>query len=118
MSSMPFTRAGAAIQEAIHTQWRDWTRYLEARLALLDARIAERRVAFERDNDLEERAEQARTALTVIPQARRLLFDRLCEERRQALQVGLESTLKERHDPDNVEREVVQALLNEGTRSP
>jgi hypothetical protein len=113
MSSMPFTRAGAAIQEAIHTQWRDWTRYLEARLALLDARIAERRVAFERDNNLEERAEQARTALTVIPQARRILFDRLCEERRQALQVGLESTLKERHDPDGVEREVVQALLNE-----
>ncbi len=113
MSSMPFTRAGAAIQEAIHTQWRDWTRYLEARLALLDVRIAERSVAFERDNNLEERAEQARTALAVIPQARRLLFDRLCEERRQALHVGLESTLKERHDPDGVEREVVQALLNE-----
>ena len=31
MSSKPFTRASAAIQEVIHTQWRDWTRYLEAR---------------------------------------------------------------------------------------
>ncbi len=113
MSSKPFTRASAAIQEAIHAQWRDWTRYLEARLALLDVRIAERRVAFERDNNLEERADQARTVLAVIPQARRLLFDQLCEERRQVLQAGLESTLKERHDPDDVEREVLQALLNE-----
>ena len=113
MSSKPFTRASAAIREAIHAQWRDWTRYLEARLALLDVRIAERRIAFERDNNLEERADQARTVLAVIPQARRLLFDQLCEERRQVLQAGLESTLKERHDPDDVEREVLQALLSE-----
>lgn len=118
MSISPLERAGAALQEEVHGQWRDWTRYLQAHLTLLDARAAERHVIFERDATLEEKVRAARSALATMPQARRSLFDQLREERRQAVQGAREVAASREGDgrpldPDAVERQALQALLLE-----
>lgn len=118
MSVSPLERAGAALQEEVHGQWRDWTRYLQAHLTLLDARAAERHITFERDATLEEQVRAARSTLALMPQARRSLFDQLREERRQTVQAAREADPSREGDgrpldPDVVERQAIQALLNE-----
>lgn len=117
MTISPFERAGAALHEAVHRQWRDWTRYLEAHLVLLDARTAERQVAFERDETLEEQANQAHTTLAALPPAQRALFEQLHEERRQAVQAAQEAEpgRTKPPDPDVVDRQALQALRDEAT---
>lgn len=115
MTLSSIERANAVLREEVHHEWRDWTRYLEAHLTLLDARAAERRIAFERDEALEERVARARGALAALPQERRALFDQLRDERRQAVQVSLEakSTDGRPLDPDAVEREALELLRAE-----
>lgn len=119
MTLSTIERASAALQEEVNGQWRDWTNYIQAHLALLDARAAERRVVFERDVALEERVRAARTTLATLPPARRSLFDQLREERRQAVQAEREGAEPGRRDeirlldPDVVERQALELLLRE-----
>jgi hypothetical protein len=116
VTSSPFERAGAALQEAVYQQWRDWTSYLRAHLTLLDARAAERQVAFERDETLAARTRQAHAVLDGLPHARRALFDELYEARRQELHATSASASDGMaNDPDRVERAALDALLHEAT---
>mgnify|MGYP005844274081 CR=1 FL=1 len=116
MTSSPFERAGAALQEAVHQQWRDWTGYLRAHLTLLDARAAERQVAFERDETLAARTRQAHAVLDGLPHARRALFDELYEARRQELHATPAAAADGvANDPDRIERAALDALLHEAT---
>ncbi|NNJ12913.1 hypothetical protein EKD04_021530 [Chloroflexales bacterium ZM16-3] len=117
MSTSPLERANAALQEEVYRQWRDWTRYLEAQLTLLDARAAERQVAFERDATLEEPARQAQDALDALPPASRTLFAQIHEERRQAVQAAQEAETGRTQslDPDAVDRAALQALRDEAS---
>jgi hypothetical protein len=116
VTSSPFERAGAALQEAVHQQWRDWTGYLRAHLTLLDARAAERQVAFERDETLAAHIRQAHAVLDGLPHARRALFDELYEARRQELHATPAAAADGvANDPDRVERTALDALLHEAT---
>jgi hypothetical protein len=119
MTISPLERASAALQETVHSQWRDWVRYLEAHLTLLDARAAERQISFERNTALEEQATAAQANLAALPIERRQLFDAIREERRQTVQLALETEAGNgrRLDPDTVERQSLQALLNEALGS-
>lgn len=115
MKSSPLERANAALQEAVYRQWRDWTSYLEAQLTLLDVRVAERQVAFERDETYDTQAQAAQAALDALPPASRALFAQLHEERRQAVQAAREAEPGRARlpDPDEVDRQALQALRDE-----
>ncbi|NWF82039.1 MAG: hypothetical protein HXY37_18645 [Chloroflexi bacterium] len=123
MSISRFARADAAYQEEIAAQWRDWCAYLRAHLALLDARAAEGRPAFEHAESLEEVEARARAELSAIPAARRTVFDGVREARRQGAQADLEAEARARSgssrvrpvDPDAVDRRVLETLLAEAT---
>jgi hypothetical protein len=113
-------RADAKRQEDDVTLWRDYHTFLKAKLTLLEVRIAEARVAFERADAREGDAEQAQGVLDRIPAGIRVLFEAVLEERRQQLQTTLEAEARSsgsgqrRHiDPDIVDRRALAELLAE-----
>ena len=117
MTTSSIARADALFQEQIHAQWRDWRSYLKASLTLLEAQAAAAQPVFERAESREEQAAQAERNLTAIPQAQRMLFDRVREERRQQLQIAAETTRsngrRQAVDPDAIDRQALTALLEE-----
>jgi hypothetical protein len=117
MTTSTIARADALFQEQIHAQWRDWRSYLKASLLLLEAQAAASQPVFERAESHEQQAKQAERDLAAIPQAQRMLFDRVREERRQQLQVAAEtnrsSGRRQAVDPDAIDRQALTALLEE-----
>lgn len=113
-------RRDAAEQEDIAQQWRDWCAYLRAQLQLLEARTTQSsRVAFERDESWEDAERAAQANLAAMPVSRRILFDAVLAARRQEIQQQHELALRMNGnsrrmvDPDVVDRETLNALVNE-----
>ncbi len=115
-------KADAAHQAQVAEQWRDWHAYLEAQLKLLDAQQAEATVlpSFERHaTSWEAQREHAEAALKRMPAARRAVFDRERDHRREEVQRDLEQAQRATDgrpaaiDADVIEREVLQGLLHE-----
>lgn len=111
-------RADASFQEQVHRQWRDWRAYLQAHLTLLEAQSAERQVAFERADALEEQIAQAQRSLALLPAGQRTIFDGIREERRQRTQEAAEAAAAANGqtravDPDQIERQTLELLLAE-----
>jgi hypothetical protein len=114
-------RKDARRQEDDVTLWRDYHTFLKAKMTLLEVRIAESRVAFERTDSLELEAEQAHAALDRIPAGIRAMFESVLEERRQRVQAELEAEARSRGsggrsrqiDPDIVDRRALAELLAE-----
>ncbi|MBP1466730.1 hypothetical protein EYB53_013520 [Candidatus Chloroploca sp. M-50] len=114
-------RATALLQETVHREWRAWSRTLQARLTLLDARLAERdQAGFERDDILAPEAQEAQAILQSLRPDQRRFFAQMVDERRQAL-ASLPQAI-EHPDPDTPailpaaerhEREALTALLRE-----
>jgi hypothetical protein len=120
-------KADAMHQAQVHEQWRDWDRYLQAHLQLLDALQAEATSlpSFERQDDAwEMKRERAQADLKRIPGYRRGLFDRVREERRQDVQHELEAAQRANGsrrvgvDADIVEREALTSLQLQATGGP
>src|ERR687885_603767 len=87
------TRADALHQAEVRSWWRDWHRYLQAHLQLLDAQAAEATHApsFERTADAwEQQHAEAEQTLKRIPHDRRVVFDRTRDGRRAEMQAHLE----------------------------
>lgn len=116
-------RQDARIEETAHAEWRDWRRYLQAQLTLLDVRIAEGQALFERADELEEEAERARRDLAILPAARRTFFAAVCATTRTAVQTELEAEQRSRPqagrlpplDPDVVDRTTWTRLLDQAS---
>jgi hypothetical protein len=111
-------RNDARRQEDDVTLWRDYHTFLKAKQTLLEARVAQARVAFERAGTREEEAEQAEAALERIPASIRTLFEAVLEERRQQTQSALEAEARTSRsgrqlDPDTVDRHTLAELLAE-----
>src|SRR5262245_32794163 len=92
MTTTRLARYDAINQEEIVVQWRDWCAYLRAELTLLDARLAEGRLAFERAESLQDAAQQAQVALAAIGAARRAVFRAVHEAQRQQALAEREAT--------------------------
>jgi len=115
-------KADAAHQAQVAEQWRDWHAYLEAQLKLLDAQQAEATVlpSFERHaTSWEAQREHAEAALKRMPAARRAVFDRERDHRREEVQRALEQAQRASEgrtaaiDADVIEREALQGLLHD-----
>lgn len=118
MTTSSTARADASFQEQVHRQWRDWRAYLQAHLTMLEAQSAERQVAFERADALEEQIAQAQRSLALLPAGQRVLFDGIREERRQRTQEAVEAAAAANGqtraaDPDQIERQTLELLLAE-----
>jgi hypothetical protein len=88
-------RITAAEQEETSRAWRDWCRYLQTHLALLDRRAAQAgRVAFEADEAGEAAEDAAQQTLRLLPASQRGLFDHVVGERRQLIQSEQERSLR------------------------
>ena len=89
------TRSDARHQAEITSWWRDWHRYLQAHLQLLEARQAEATAppSFERTDDAwEQQRAAADQTLRRIPHDRRAVFDRTREARRAPTEAELGAT--------------------------
>ncbi len=116
-------RADATHQAQVAEQWRDWHVYLQSHLRLLDAQQAESSAlpSFERQpTSWEVQRELAEAAIKRIPTARRIVFDREREQRREEVQRDLEQAQRTHGDArptpidaDVIDRETVQGLLEE-----
>lgn len=114
-------RADATHQAQVAEQWRDWHTFLEAQLKLLDAHQAETShlPSFERHAaSWETQREQAEAALRRIPVARRTLFERERDLRRDEMQREREHERRTQAadgrsapvDADVIERETLLGL--------
>jgi hypothetical protein len=116
-------KADATHQALVAEQWRDWHMYLQSHLKLLDAQQAETSAlpSFERQpTSWETQRELAEAALKRIPTARRVVFDREREHRREEVQRDLEQAQRTHGDArptpidaDVIDRETLQSLLQE-----
>lgn len=124
----PSTNTNTTLEQAEQVAtWQDWVIYLKAQLTLLDVQQIEadpRRTsaeAFELAADTPEtRRAEAATQLKRIPSARRTLFDKTRDARRNIVQRELEDaqrTSSGRHrvmlDADVVDRATYEQLLSE-----
>src|SRR5206468_1219532 len=90
------SRVDARHQAEVRAWWRDWQRYLQAHTQLLDTRASETTGApsFERtDEAWEAQRIEAELTLRRIPHDRRVVFDQQREDRRVAVEAGLEATV-------------------------
>jgi hypothetical protein len=111
-----------AFQEQAIAQWRDWRRFLDLHLQLLDVRssAAVDAEAFEIADSAADREREIKRQLAAIPGDARALFERLVEERRQQVHAAMDAERRATGDSrgrpldaDDVERAALGALLDE-----
>lgn len=112
-------RAQASYEEEVGATWRDWCAYLRAQLALIEARTNANTVAFDRDEQQAQKQAQAEQRLTLLPTARRALFDAVRDASREQQRADELATVQRTtgralvSDPDLAERQVLDMLLGD-----
>lgn len=120
--STALDRSRIAHDETAIQLWRDWRRYLQARLELLEVQRSGDLADFEQDPAGPAAREQAaRATIAALPAAYRRVCEQLVEERRQQTHAAREQAARAQAgdgrpaliDPDASEREALHALLAE-----